>query len=118
MTETRTAKIEKKFRVRDFGKLEKEMERTIGGEQATAHHCVVGCLPPWSGRRAQTGAPSTVSVVLPRGKEVEVPRVGRGGDETPASLLQVGHVEALKIDDQRSEGNGRADKEADTAWDG
>jgi hypothetical protein len=26
-----------------FGKLEKEMEQTIGGEQAATHRCVVGC---------------------------------------------------------------------------
>ena len=38
-------------------------------------------------------APSTVSVVLPHGKEVEAPGAGRGGDEPPALLLQVGHVE-------------------------
>jgi hypothetical protein len=64
-----------------------------GVSEGAAHHCVIGCLPPWSVRRVQTGAPSTVSVVLPHGKEVEAPGAGRGGDEPPALLLQVGHVE-------------------------
>ena len=77
-----------------------------GVSEGAAHHCVVGCLPPWSGRRVQTGRPPPCPLCSPMARRSK--HLGQGVVETnlPHCFFRLGMSRR-----PTRWGNGRANKE-------